>query len=185
VTERFARQGFVAIAPELFHRTGPGFEGKYDDFAATMPHIKAVSLTTAEADIRASFEWLGARKDVKAEEIYSVGFCLGGKISFLANTLLPLCATASFYGGGIAQELLGRASLVKSPMLLVWGGLDKHIKSEHRQAVADALKENGKVYVHLEFSNADHGFFCDERSAYQPQAAEQAWSLLLEFLKSE
>jgi carboxymethylenebutenolidase len=174
----------VAVAPELFHRTAPGFEGKYDDFPGALPHAQAVTLTTAEFDIRATFDWLGAHSVARPKEIYSVGFCLGGKAAFLANTILPLRATASFYGGGIAQELLGRAASVRAPMLLVWGGLDERIKPEHRRAVADALKENGKDYVYLEFSNADHGFFCDERRAYQPQAAEQAWSLLLEFLKS-
>jgi carboxymethylenebutenolidase len=185
VTERFARQGFVAAAPELFHRTAPGFEGKYDDFPSAMPHVKAVTMPNAEADVRATFDWLTARKDVKARDIYSVGFCMGGKVSFLANTVLPLRATASFYGGGIAQDLLDRAPAVQSPMLLVWGGLDKHITAEHRKVVADALRQNSKEYVFLEFSNADHGFFCDERGAYQPKAAEQSWSLLLEFLKSE
>jgi carboxymethylenebutenolidase len=69
-------------------------------------------------------------------------------------------------------------------MLLIWGGLDKHIKPEHRQAVADALQAQGKTYINVDFSNADHGFFCDERASYQPQAARQAWSLMLEFLKS-
>ncbi len=185
VTERFARQGYVAAAAELFHRTAPGFEGKYDDFPSTMPHMKAVTMANAEADLRATFDWVTARKDVRPRDIYSVGFCLGGKVSFLANTVLPLRASASFYGGGIAQDLLGRASAVQSPVLLVWGGLDKHITAEHRKAVADALREDGKEFVSLEFSNADHGFFCDERNAYQPKAAEQSWSLLLEFLKSE
>ena len=73
-----------------------------------------------------------ARLDVNTDDIFCVGFCLGGKISFLANTVLPLHATASFYGGGIAQELLSRAPDVKAPMLLAWGGLDNHIKPEHR-----------------------------------------------------
>ena len=185
VTERFAREGYVAIAPELFHRTGPGFEGKYTDFASASPHLKAMTLESAEQDLRAAFAWLLARKDVNANDVYSVGFCVGGKISFLANTVLPLHATASFYGGGIAQELLNRAPMIKSPVLLVWGGLDQHIKPEHRIAVAQALQANGKEYVNLEFSSADHGFFCDERANYNPKAAEQAWSLLLEFFCSE
>ncbi len=43
VTERFAREGYVAIAPELFHRTAPGFEGRYDNFASVVPHMKAVT----------------------------------------------------------------------------------------------------------------------------------------------
>jgi carboxymethylenebutenolidase len=185
VTERFAREGYVAIAPELFHRSAPGFEGDYSDFASAMPHAKAVTLEGAEADLRAAFDWLESRKDVKQKDIYSVGFCMGGRISFLANIVLSLRATSSFYGSGIAQDLLDRAPRVKSPMLLVWGGLDKHIRPEHRKAVTDALQANSKEYVNVEFSKADHAFFCDERPSYNAQAAEQAWVLLLEFFRSE
>jgi len=185
VTERFAREGYVAIAPELFHRTAPGFEGRYDNFASVVPHMKAVTLEAAEQDLQASYAWLTARLDVNTDDMFCVGFCLGGKISFLANTVLPLHATASFYGGGIAQELLSRAPNVKAPMLLAWGGLDKHIKPEHRAAVTEALTASGKEYVNVEFSNADHAFFCDERPSYDARAAEQAWVLLLEFFRSE
>jgi carboxymethylenebutenolidase len=185
VSDRLAREGFMAIAPELFHRSAPGFEGDYVNFAAAMPHVKAVTPEDAEKDLRAVFAWLESCNHVRAEDIYSLGFCLGGKISFLANTVLPLRATASFYGGGIAQELLARTPAVKSPMLLAWGGRDKHITAEHRNAVVDALRTHGKEYVNIEFSHADHAFFCDERPAYNPPAAEQAWVLLLEFFRSE
>ena len=142
-------------------------------------------MEAAEQDLQASYAWLTARLDVNTDDIFSVGFCLGGKISFLANTVLPLHATASFYGGGIAQELLSRAPDVKAPMLLVWGGLDNHIKPEHRGAVTEALTASGKEYVNVEFSDADHAFFCDERPSYNARAAEQAWVLLLEFFRSE
>ena len=69
-----------------------------------------------------------------------------------------------------------------APMLLVWGGLDKHIPPEQRRSVVDAFRDSGKSYVNVEFSDADHGFFCDERAAYNPAAARQVWPLLLEFL---
>ena len=180
VTERFAKQGYVAIAPELFHRTGAGFEGSYTDFAAVAPHMKAVTVAGAEADLRAAFDWLRGQRTVQANRIGSVGFCMGGRISFLANSILPLHAAASFYGGGIAPELAGA---LHGPALLVWGLLDKHIGAEQRKAVTLALDVAQKPYVNLEFSNADHGFFCDERASYQPQAAREAWALLLEFLK--
>jgi len=54
VTERFARQGFLAIAPELFHRTSPGFEGRYDDFPSVTPHIRALTDNDMAADLRAA-----------------------------------------------------------------------------------------------------------------------------------
>jgi carboxymethylenebutenolidase len=184
VANRLAEQGYVAIAPELYHRTAPGFEGDYKDFASALPHARAVNVANAEADLRATFAWLHTQPSVVSDQIFSVGFCMGGKISFLANSLFPLRAAISFYGGGIAPDLLDRAATLNGPMLLIWGGLDKHINQEHRLAVTAALQAQGKTFVNVEFSNADHGFFCDERSAYQPQAARQSWELMLEFLRS-
>jgi carboxymethylenebutenolidase len=184
VAERFAAEGYVAIAPELFHRTAPGFEGSYTDFAAVMPHLQAVTPETAEADIRSAYEWLRSNAQVKADEISCVGFCMGGRVSFIANGTVALRAAVSFYGGGIAPGLLGRASKLQAPSLFIWGGLDKHITPEHRRAVTDALSEQKKIFVNAEFSRADHGFFCDERAAYEPHSAKQAWALTLEFLRS-
>src|SRR6202167_1818616 len=181
VTERFAAQGFVAIAPELFHRTAPaGFEASYTDFPAVMPHLQAVTPQTAEADVHAAGDWLRANAQVKTGNISCVGFCMGGRVSFIANSAVPLRAAVSFYGGGIAPGLLDRAARLQAPSLLIWGGLDKHIPVEQRRAVTDALDAEKKVYVNVEFSNADHGFFCNERPAYEPRSAKQAWALTLE-----
>jgi len=185
VTDRFAEQGYAAIAPELFHRTAPpGFEGNYHDFPSVMPHYQAVTNEAAEADVQGTFEWLRSNSQVKADEISCVGFCMGGRVSFLANSVVPLRKAVSFYGGGIAPALLDRASKLRAPSLLIWGGLDKHITAEHRKAVTEALDAQHKIYVNVVFSNADHAFFCDERPAYEPIAARQAWALTLEFLRS-
>jgi carboxymethylenebutenolidase len=184
VCERFAAEGYVAIAPELFHRTAPpGFEVSYTDFPAVMPHMKAVTTETLELDIRAAYEWLTANTQVKASEISSVGFCMGGRASFIANSVVPLRAAVSFYGGGIATGLLDRVAKLQAPSLFIWGGLDKHITAEHRRAVTEALSVQQKIYVNVEFSRADHGFFCDERAAYELHSARQAWALTLEFLR--
>jgi carboxymethylenebutenolidase len=184
VGERFAAEGYVVIAPELFHRTAPGFEGSYTDFPAVMPHYQAVTTETAEMDIRSAYEWLRSNAQVTPNKISSVGFCMGGRVSFLANSVVPLHAAISFYGGGIAPGLLDRASKVQAPSLLIWGGLDKHITPENRKAVTDALSAQHKIYVNVEFSDAGHGFFCDERASYEPRSARQAWALTLEFLRS-
>ncbi len=184
VSDRLAAEGYVVIAPELFHRTAPGFEGSYTDFPAVLPHYQAVTTETSELDIRAAYEWLRSNAHVKANEISSVGFCMGGRVSFLANSVVALRAAVSFYGGGIASGLLDRAAKVEAPSLLIWGGLDKHITPEHRKAVTDALNAHQKIYVNVEFSRAGHGFFCDERASYEPHSARQAWALTLEFLRS-
>jgi carboxymethylenebutenolidase len=185
VGERFAAEGYVVIAPELFHRTAPpGFEGSYTDFPSVMPHYQAVTPETAELDIGSAYEWLRSNSQVKPYEISSVGFCMGGRVSFLANSTVPLRGAVSFYGGGIAPGLLDRAAKLQAPSLLIWGGLDKHITAEHRKAVTDALSLERKIYVNAEFSRGDHGFFCDERGSYEPHSARQAWALTLEFLRS-
>ena len=59
------------------------------------------------------------------------------------------------------------------PMLFCWGGLDKHITPEHARAVADGMCAAGKPFVNVEFSDADHGFFCDARATYSPAAASR------------
>jgi carboxymethylenebutenolidase len=188
VTERFAREGYVAIAPELFHRTAPGFEGAYDNFPGVMPHMQALTDAGLEADAGAALAWLGTKEGSPGQPIASVGYCMGGRVSFLANSALPLKAAISFYGGGIAPGprgpgLLGRSADLHAPMLLFWGLRDQHIGIEQPRAVADSLRQAGKVFANVEFSDADHGFFCDVRPSYNPQAAAQAWLLSLEFLR--
>jgi carboxymethylenebutenolidase len=184
VTERLAREGYVAIAPELFHRTGAGFEGRYDDFPSAMPHMQGLTEKGQSDDIQAAYDWLRDHEQVSPERIASIGFCMGGRASFLADTIMPVQASISFYGGGIAQGLLHRAGDLKAPILLFWGGLDRHITAEHRRAVEDALTKAEKACVNVTFSYADHGFFCDARSSYNATAAGLAWTLTLQFLNA-
>ena len=184
VTERFAQQGFVAIAPELFHRTAPGFDGSYTDFPSVMPHLQALTPDGLIADARAAFDWLQKNPRVLPNATASVGYCMGGRASFLANSALPLKASISYYGGGIAPSLLPRASQLHAPMLFFWGGQDAHIPAEQVRAIMDAMKEAKKTYVNVEFSDADHGFFRDVHSSYREAAAKHSWDLSLRFLAS-
>jgi len=185
VADRFAAQRYVVVAPELFHRTAPpGFEVSYTDFPAVMPHLQALTPPTIEHDVRAAYEWLRSNNNVDANRISCAGFCMGGRVSFIANSVVNLHAAVSFYGGGIAPSLLDRSPRQQAPLLLIWGGLDKHITLDHRKAITDALTAQQKTFVNVEFSRADHGFFCDERAAYEPHSAEQAWALTLQFLRS-
>ena len=187
VTTRFAREGYLAIAPELFHRTGAGFEGNYTDLAAVMPHFQGLTGAGLEADIRATFEW--TQRTGGNPPTAAVGYCMGGRTACLAGLVAPLACSISYYGGGIAPSqyfpgLLDRLKNLAGPILLFWGGKDQHIGAEQIQAVTGALKTAGKPYVNVEFSEADHGFFCDARASYNPAAAAQAWPLTLAFLKA-
>jgi carboxymethylenebutenolidase len=189
VAERFAREGYTAIAPALFHRTDPHFEGSYTDFAAVMPHMQALTDEGQSADLQAAYGWLTSGEGGGASAVGSIGYCMGGRASFLADTLLPLQASVSYYGGGIAPSpqprypaLLDRAGSLHAPIMLIWGGKDSHIGAEQRRAVEDALNAVGKNYTQVVFSEADHGFFCNVRASYEPNAARQAWALTLEYL---
>ncbi len=187
VAERFASQGYLAISPELYHRTAPGFEGSYTDFASVMPHMRALTDANLEADIRAAFERLQAQGGKKPFPTGAVGYCMGGRVACLAAIIEPLVCGISYYGGGIAPNayskgLLDRMKDLQAPMLFFWGGRDQHIGPEQVQAVTGAIRPTGKPYANVEFSYADHGFFCDARPSYNAEAAKQAWALTLAFL---
>ena len=185
VTERIAQEGYYAIAPELFHRSGSGFEGSYTDFAAVRPHMEALTREGLEADILATYAWVQHQAGlVQTDKVVSVGFCMGGRVSVHASTLLPLKAAASFYGGGIMDTIADRIEKVQAPLMLCWGGLDQHITQEKIQPLLQALDAHKKSYIHSVFSHADHGFFCDARQSYQPNAAQTAWAMLKAFWAS-
>jgi carboxymethylenebutenolidase len=179
VAQRFAAEGFLAVAPELFHRTAPGFECAYKDFSLAMPHLQAITEAGLDADVRAAHGWL-TREGVGGNTA-AVGYCLGGRVAFVANSGVPLRAAASYYGGRI-PPLIGRAPKLSGPMLFFWGGLDHHIPEEDRLAVIGGVRDAKKTFVNVTFSDADHGFFCDARASYHPAAAAQAWSLTKTFL---
>jgi carboxymethylenebutenolidase len=187
VTERFAREGYLSISPELFHRTGPGLEAAYTNFPEVMPHLQALTDAGLAADIQASYQWLknGGAKNLP---VGATGYCMGGRTSILAALTVPLQCAISYYGGGIAPgglfpSLADRLKDLEAPALLFWGGMDAHIGPEAVEAVTSTLSAAKKDYVNVVFSAADHGFFCDARPSYNAVAAQEAWSLTLEFLK--
>jgi carboxymethylenebutenolidase len=186
VTERFGREGYLAIAPELFHRSGPGFESGYTDMGPAFGHMQQVTDDGLTADLRAAYDWL--QKDTGGISTAAVGYCMGGRVATLAAMTVPLKCGISYYGGGIAPSqfnpgLLGRLSELKAPMLFFWGGLDSHIPQASVQTIIETLRAEKKPYVSVEFSEADHGFFCDERGSYNAVAAAEAWPLTLAHLE--
>jgi carboxymethylenebutenolidase len=182
VADRIAKEGYITIAPELYHRTAPaGFEVPYSEFNKAAPHFQGLTTEGFEKDLQATYNWLQQQNSIQKDRIASIGFCMGGRVSYIANTFLPLKAGISFYGGGI-HNLLDRAARLQSPHLFVWGGKDQHIKPEHVQAVNEAVTAANKDFINLQISYADHGFFCNERAAYNPKAAHQAWAITKAFL---
>ena len=187
LAERFAREGYLAIAPEMFHRTGPGLEAGYTDFGVVAPHMQALRDAGMEADMRAAYDWLKNSSGHSNLKISAIGYCMGGRCATLASIAFPLACGISYYGGGIAgspffPSLLDRVKDAQAPMLFFWGGQDHHIPVEQIQAVKQAFTDAGKSFVNVEFSFADHGFFCDARASYSAEAAAEAWPLTLAFL---
>ena len=183
VAQRFAEQGYLAVAPELFHRTAPpGFTAPYGgDFSVLAPHFQAVTPEHITEDGNAVYEWLLKDAQFNKTHVGAIGFCLGGRVSVVANARLPLQAAVSFYGGAPPQ-LEDTVRDQHGPVLFFWGGLDKHQTPEVRRSVIDAFLKAGKQHINVEISDADHGFFRDVGQAYNPNAARQAWALTLSFL---
>ena len=180
ICDRFANQGYLAIAPELFHRTAPGFDAPYTDFPKAKEEMNKLTDEGMLADTEACHTWL-QEQGIPSSQLHAVGFCMGGRAAFLANTALPFASAVSFYGSRTAL-LLDRASLLSGKMLFLYGGQDTGIDLGQRQAIEEALSAAGKPYTQLVFSEAGHGFFCDARAAYHEPSARLAWPFVLEFL---
>ncbi len=182
VADRYAALGFVAVAPDLFHRFAPGFETQTFDRDAIMPMIHKLTIDGMVADVAATYHWAAAAADIRKDKIAAVGYCMGGRAVYLANSEVPLAAAISYYGGGIAPDLLDRAAKLHGPHLFFWGGLDPSIPPEKHRAVIDAVRDAGKRFVDVEFSDAQHGFFNIELDRGNPRAAEESWALGRAFL---
>jgi carboxymethylenebutenolidase len=181
---RFAAEGFLAIVPELYHRTGTNVQLAFGDVPAARPHTNDLTVEMTEADVRAAYTWLTAN-DVAAERVASIGYCLGGRVTYLANARLPLAAAVSYYGGGLhTPQNVALAERQHAPLLMFWAGLDTHIPPENIRVTSEALTAAGKEHTQVVFSQAEHGFFCDERASYHPANARESWALTLEYLRS-
>jgi len=182
VAGRFAAAGYVAVAPELFHRTAPkGFAGDYADFSTVTPHTSKLTNDGFKADLEATWEWLNTQTNVNISRVYAIGYCMGGRVAFIANALLPLEAAVSYYGGGL-DKVAHMAADLHGKHLFFWGGKDAHIKDDNINAVIGAVEAAGKNYINVKISYADHGFNCNERSSYNEAASKEAWALVMAFL---
>ncbi len=177
--EAFAREGWLAAAPELYHRTAPGRTFPYDDIASARPHMQAMTDEGIRADQQAAYDWLRRQG---CPGVGAIGYCMGGRMAFLANANLPLAAAVSYYGGGI-QNLGDRAAGLHGPMLFHWAGRDAHVTPEHARGVEDFLRAAGRPFISVHHSEADHGFNCDERKSHHPGSARLALAVTLAFLR--
>ena len=180
VTERISREGYVAIAPDLYYRQAQNVVG-YEQLQAAIGLMQTLVDDKITADLRAVINHLQAQTFVQREHIGITGFCMGGRIAFLAACKFPaeIKAAIPFYGGSIAADTptapLNFASDLKAPLLCFFGDRDPYIPPVQVQRIDETLRRLGKTYEIKIYPGADHGFFCDERSSYHPEAAQDAW----------
>jgi carboxymethylenebutenolidase len=195
VTERVAREGYVALAPDFFHRTGPGVEYGYDDAGMTggMKLLMALKADEMVADSQAAISALRARKDVRGAKIGAMGFCIGGHMTYLTACETDVAAAASFYGGGIAgpqgpggaPATVSRTPKIKGRIVCLFGEKDALIPMAQVDTIRQALEKSKVKHEVVVYSGADHGFFCDQRATYQKTAADDAWKRVKALFASE
>ena len=185
VTTRIAKEGYLAIAPDLYYRELPNNKFGYDEveLAKSMMYSLDFSKTLTE-DIKATLDYLKSRVDVYSDRIGVTGFCFGGSMAFYTATKFSaeIAVAAPFYGV-VLDEWLEAVTDITIPVYLFFGDADPFIPSDRVKQIKSRFQELGKNYKLKIYENADHGFFCHERSSYNQLAAEDSWHKLTEFLK--
>ncbi len=193
VTERFARAGYVAIAPAIYQRLAPGFEAGYtaEDIQVGRQYKEQTKADELLGDIRATIAYLHSLPNVKSSEVGCIGFCFGGHVAYLAATLPEVKATASFYGAGITtttpgggEPTLSRTPEITGTLYAFFGTADASIPPDHVDQIEIALQQAGIRHRILRYEGADHGFFCDQRDSYNANAAADAWAVVLDLFQS-
>jgi carboxymethylenebutenolidase len=179
---RFAERGFTAIAVDYFGRTA-GLEKRGDDFDYA-PHVEATSPEGIQADVGAAVEHL---RSLGVQSVFTVGFCMGGRQSWLAAAGgHGLAGAIGFYGrpgerdGVPGPEQL--ASQMEAPVLALQAGADANITAEDNEAFDRALSDAGVEHELVSYDGAPHSFF-DRRHEEFADASEDAWNRVLAFLE--
>jgi carboxymethylenebutenolidase len=189
VTRRFADAGYHAVAPHLFHRAGGG-TAPYDDFSKVLPLFEGLDDEKLLDDVDAAVAAL-AKQGFGPERVGVVGFCMGGRISFLVAARRRLGAAVGFYGGGIVNArfpqfpaLVGEAAALQTPWLGLFGDDDASIPVEDVEQLRAALDGASVDHEVVRYPGADHGFHCDQRPSFHPDAAADGWQRTLDWFAS-
>ena len=174
VTDGFAADGYVAVAPALFDRVERGFETGYQpaDIERGRGIRGKIDINDMVKDVRAAVGALAA----EGLKVGVAGYCLGGTLAWLAATRIKGVACAvSYYGGGVAETA---AETPGCPVLFHFGETDQSIPPDHHAKIRAAHPE---LPMHV-YPIAGHGFSCDERGAYHAPSATLARTRTMEFL---
>jgi carboxymethylenebutenolidase len=175
--DRFATEGFVALAPDLYH----GVATKSPDEAGKL--FMALSIARAATDLRSAADSLLGRPQVTSTKVAAVGFCMGGQLALYAGAEFPdrIGAVVDFYG--IHPNVRIEPSRIRVPVLAHFGERDNSVKAADARTLAAGIEAaGGSIEAH--FYPAGHAFFNDSRpTVYDRGCAEMAWTRTLEFLR--
>ena len=179
VADRLAAEGFVALAPDLYHgqkATGPDQAGKL---------MMALDIERTEKDLAGAIDFLQQQPGVRGKGVGTVGFCMGGALSlFAASKNREVAACVVFYGGH--PKVQPDLAALEAPVLGLWAGKDGFVTPQVVAQLDSQLNQLGKRHEFHTYPNADHAFFNDTRpEVYDAQAAKDAWDKTLAFLRRE
>jgi len=180
---RFAERGYAAIAFDYFGRTAG--VGKRDDDFEYMPHVQATTAEGIQADVAAAVEWLRMRAGV--DRVFTVGFCMGGRQSWLsAAGGHGLAGAVGFYGRpGLGQDgkpgPVQRAGEMECPILALQAGDDRNITADDNAELERALEAAGVEHELVTYEGAPHSFF-DRKQEEFAAASDDAWQRTLAFI---
>jgi carboxymethylenebutenolidase len=183
---RFAERGVAAIALDYFCRTA-GTGERSDDFDY-QPHVEQVKWQNTKGEIEAAVKHLRGL-DSPPRSIFATGFCMGGRLASLSLTLgLGMAGAIPFYGWPTGQHRSGSpapadvADKIEADLLLIYGGADKGITPDVREAYDKALDKAGVQHETIVYPDAPHSFF-DRNAAEFQQASDDAWDKTLTFVR--
>ena len=181
VTEQYALDGFVVLAPDVFWRQAPrvelGYEG--DERQRALALAQGYAPEQVLADVAASVRALRARPEVGAAKVGAIGYCMGGRLAYLAAATTDIDAAVPFYGGAI-HTMLERAAAIRCPMQFHYAERDDHIPPAAVESVRHAMAGKG-AEVHV-YPGSMHGFNCWSRASYHAPSAALAHGRATAFL---
>jgi carboxymethylenebutenolidase len=177
VTERFAREGFVALAPDFYRGRVATEPDEARKLAMELDHPRAIK------DMQGAVNYLIAQPFVEPKQAGIVGFCMGGGLALLmSHSGRNLGAVVMFYGRGELDDVT--AARVSAPLLGLFGEADTGIPVETVRANERKLREQGKTVEIVVYPGAPHAFFNDTRPhIYHKEAAEDAWRRTLAWFR--
>ncbi len=185
VAERLAENGFVAAVPDMFHRGPACFSAE----ELGQRRRGRMSDPQVLVDVNATLEFVQLQPYVQADHIGIVGFCMGGRVSYLMAATSPaIRAAADFYGGGIHRGEGGPAPIeltpnIRCPVIIFDGEEDEHPSPEEVRQTGAELARHGLVHeVHI-YPEVGHGFMSAHGSRRRAEAVDDAWSRLLGWFK--